>query len=324
MPEPDKKPPVSPILVIFLGILSVSTASIFIRFAQKDASSIVIAAYRLILSSLFLVPIAVHRHKPDLKILTRRDMAFGVLSGVFLASHFATWITSLEFTTVASSVVLVWTAPLWVAVLSPITIREPLRKPVLMGMIIAFIGGAIVALSDSCTINGLEINCPNLSQFVRGRAFLGNILALAGALTGAGYLLIGRDLRAKMSLIPYISVVYGIAALVLIGIMIGFGLSPFGYQPITYLWFILLAIFPQLLGHSSFNWALGYLPAAYVSVTFLGEPVGSALLAYLFLDEIPTLLKGFGAILILTGIYIASMKSQVARQSAIAETEQLA
>jgi drug/metabolite transporter (DMT)-like permease len=122
----------------------------------------------------------------------------------------------------------------------------------------------------------------------------------------AGYLLIGRRLRGGISLVPYIFVVYGIAAIVLIGLMFASGQSAIGYPPQTYVWLILLALVPQLMGHSSFNWALGYLSAAFVSITLLGEPIGSAVLAYILLDETPTILKIIGAILILAGIFVAS------------------
>lgn len=122
----------------------------------------------------------------------------------------------------------------------------------------------------------------------------------------AGYLLIGRRLRGGISLVPYIFVVYGIAAIVLIGLMFTSGQSAIGYPPQTYVWLILLALVPQLMGHSSFNWALGYLSAAFVSITLLGEPIGSAVLAYILLDETPTILKIIGAILILAGIFVAS------------------
>jgi drug/metabolite transporter (DMT)-like permease len=109
-----------------------------------------------------------------------------------------------------------------------------------------------------------------------------------------------------MSLIPYIFVVYGMAALALVLIMLSTGKRPFGYPPVAYGWFLLLALVPQLLGHSTFNWALRYLSAAYVSIALLGEPIGSTILAYFLLHEIPSGLKVFGAILILTGIYVAS------------------
>ena len=301
-------PPAVPVpFAILIAILAVSTASIFIRFAQREAPSLVIAALRLTFASLVLAPIALSRYRDELKKLTRTDLLLGLLSGVFLAIHFATWITSLEYTSVASSVVLVSTGPLWVALFSPIFLKESITKYVLIGMLLALLGGTIIGLSDSCRVsNGLE--CPPLSEFIKGKAFLGNFLALAGAWTVAGYLMIGRRLRGGMSLIPYIFVVYGIAAVILLGIMSFAGQSPYGYSPLFYVWILLLALVPQLIGHSTYNWALRYLPAALVSITTLGEPIGSAVLAYFILQEVPTLLTIIGGVLILTGIYISSRR----------------
>jgi drug/metabolite transporter (DMT)-like permease len=316
--DSQKRPPISPTLAITIGILAASTASIFIRFAQADdVSSLVIAAWRLSLASLILAPVALLRHRAELLEINRRGLLLALLSGTFLAIHFATWITSLEYTSVASSVVLVSTAPLWVAILAPITIREQVGRPVLIGMGLALVGVTVVGISDVCipplssaeTFNGFpSLACPPLSEFFGGTAFLGDLLALVGALTVAGYLLIGRSLRENMSLVPYIFVVYGMAALILVVIVLATGESPFGYSPQAYLWFLLLALIPQLLGHSTYNWALGYLPASFVSVTLLGEPISSAILAYFILDEVPTALMIFGAILILIGIYIASRR----------------
>ena len=286
------------------AILAVSTASIFIRLAQREAPSLVIAAFRLTFASLILAPIALTRHRAELRRLTRRELLLALLSGVFLALHFATWITSLEYTTVASSVVLVSTSPLWVALLAPLVLRERLTRPVLIGMLLALTGGVVIALSDACVWqNGLS--CPSLAEFVQGGAFFGNFLALAGAWMVAGYLLIGRRLRANMSLVPYIFVVYSIAAIALIVIMFAAGETPLGYPPMTYVWMLLLALVPQLIGHSTYNWALRYMPAALVAVTTLGEPIGSTILAYFLLREAPTWIKLGGAVMILVGIWLA-------------------
>jgi drug/metabolite transporter (DMT)-like permease len=135
---------------------------------------------------------------------------------------------------------------------------------------------------------------------------LGDLLALAGAMMAAGYIIIGRRLRVNITLLGYTFLVYGMAAVVLAAIMFGSGLSPFGYPSKVYVWFVLLALIPQLLGHSSFNWALRYLSAAYVSTMLLGEPIGSTVLAYFLLQETPGVLKIFGAILILGGIYVVA------------------
>jgi drug/metabolite transporter (DMT)-like permease len=304
--DSPKRSPVSPAIAILFGIMAVSTASIFIRFAQKEASSLVIAAWRLTVASLILIPVAASTHKRELTSLKRNELLLALLSGVFLALHFATWITSLQYTTVASSVVLVSTIPLWVALLSPFTIKEPIKQAVRIGLVLTLLGVVVVGISDSCSSSAGRLTCPSLSNFMHGRAFLGDLLAVCGAIAGAAYLLIGRKLRTKMSLVSYISLVYGMAAVVLIIIMFSARENPFGYSPQIYLWLVLLAVIPQLIGHSTFNWALGYLSAAYVSITLLGEPVGSTILAYFFLHEKPSLIKLIGGGLILAGIYIAS------------------
>ena len=308
--------------------MAVSTASIFIRYAQENAPSLVIAAYRLTLATLVMAPIAFFRHRAELRRLGRGALVWASLSGLFLALHFATWITSLEYTTVASSVVFVTTTPLWVALLAPLMLKESLARPVLMGMLVTLAGGVIIALSDSCSMTIGGLICPPLRQFIGGTAFVGDFLALIGAWAAAGYILIGRRLRAGMSLVVYIFVVYGMAAVSLLALALGAhfltptGLdtplrsNPFwGYPPITYLWFALLALIPQLLGHSTFNWALGYLSAAYVSITLLGEPIGSTILAYFLLGEKPTTVKIIGAILILFGIYTASRRESTRREA---------
>ena len=303
----NRQAPVSPILVLAFGILAVSTASIFIRYAQEYAPSLVIAAWRLTLAALILTPFALGTRRAELARLNRRQLSLACLSGFFLALHFATWISSLEYTTVASSVVLVSTVPLWVALLSPVVLKEPITRLVLAGMLLALAGGAIVGISDVCTWNSAGLTCPSLGEFFHGQAFLGDLLALVGAVTAAGYLLIGRRVRASVSILSYIFLVYGIAALVLIVFMFTARLPAFGYPPVAYVWFLALALFPQLIGHSTYNWALGYLSATYVSIALLGEPIGSTILAMILLKETPTPMKIAGAALILAGIYSASV-----------------
>ena len=292
-------------LALVAAILAVSTASIFIRFAQADVPSLVIAALRLTFATLMLAPLALTRHRDELKALTRTEIALAIVSGLFLTAHFATWITSLEYTTVASSAVFVSTGPLWVALLSPFLLNERLTRGAVVGLALALIGGAVVGLSDACSLhNGIQ--CTELGQILQGKVMWGNFLALAGAWAVTGYLILGRRLRAKISLIPYIFLVYGISALGLVVVMFLAGQSPLGYPLQAYVWIFLLALIPQIIGHSTFNWALGYLPAAFVAVTTLGEPVGSAILAFFFLQETPSMVMIAGGVLILFGIYLAS------------------
>ncbi len=291
-------------LAIFVAILAVSTASIFIRFAQRDAPSLAIAALRLAIASIILAPVAGTRYRGELRALTRREVALGAASGLFLGLHFATWITSLQYTTVASSVVLVSTGPLWVALLSPLFLNERLAPTALAGLALALVGGTIIALGGGCSWNG-GISCGDVGQALAGHNARGDLLALAGAWAVTGYLMIGRNLRANIDLVPYIFLVYGIAAVSLLLALWLLGIPVLGYQPITYVWLILLALIPQLVGHSTYNWALRFLPAAIVAVMTLGEPIGSAILAYFFLHEAPTIGVVAGGVLILAGIYVA-------------------
>jgi drug/metabolite transporter (DMT)-like permease len=301
-----KESKISPIIILFLGLMAVSTASVFIRLAQKEAPSIVVAAGRLGLASIILSPIAFWKVRKQINALDRKQWKLIILSGILLSIHFASWITSLEYTSIASSVVLVTTTPLWVALLSPILLREKLPKGIVLGLVAALFGGVVVGASEACIFSGGKLICTGLETFFTGRGMLGNFLALVGAWTAAAYLIIGRKVRGNMSLLTYIFPVYTSAAIALVIWTLISGYNFTGYSADTYLWIALLAILPQIVGHSSFNWALAYLPAAYVSIALLGEPVGTILLAILILNESPGLFEVIGGIIILTGIFQAT------------------
>lgn len=305
-PASESPPRFPPQIGLGLGLLGISAASILIRFAQKDGvASLAIAAYRLAIASLLLLPLALSRHRADLRALTRRHWLLAFLAGVFLGLHFGLWINSLAFTTVASSVVLTSTTPIFVALISAVAWREKLPRPLSVGMVAAMAGGVVVGLSDACGPRG----CPPLREFLQGQAFLGDALALASAVALAGYYSLGRSLRASMSLVPYSLLTYGAAAIVLSLVGLAVRVPVVGFAPRAYLWLVLLALVPQLVGYTALNWALKYLPATYVAVTVLGEPIGATLLAMVLLGEVPTLLKLFGSALILAGIVVASRRA---------------
>jgi len=293
-------------IALISATLAVSTSSIFIRFAQADgAPSLVIAALRLTFATLLITPLALTRYWDEIKRFTRTEILLGVFSGIFLAAHFATWITSLEYTSVASSVVFVGTGPLWVALLSPLLLKEHISERAVIGLTLAVIGGMVIGLADACVWDkGLV--CPALKDILQGRAMWGNFLALMGAWAVTGYLIIGRKLRAGTGLVPYIFLVYGIAAIFLILIMFISGNSPLGYKPQTYGWIFLLAAIPQLIGHTIYNWTLKYMTATLVAMTVLSEPIGSATLAFFILKETPPLMTLAGGVLILVGITLSS------------------
>lgn len=285
---------IRPLAGLSIGILAVSTAAIFIKLALREgAPFLIIAAYRLGFAALILAPLALTSYRQELRRLTQREWRLALLSGLFLGAHFATWILSLAYTSTASSVVLVTTSPLLVALASPWLLREHLTRQVWAGVLMATAGGVLIGWGDF----GLGPQ----------QAF-GDMLALAGSVCGAGYFLIGRRLRARLSLIAYIFVVYTTAAIVVIALSLA-ARQPFtGYQPQTFLWFLLLALLPQLIGHSSFNWALRYTSATLATVPVLAEPIGSTILAYFILGEGVTWWKLVGGALILVGILIVSWR----------------
>jgi drug/metabolite transporter (DMT)-like permease len=297
---------IAPGLGLLFAIITVSTSSIFIRFAQTGAPSLAIAAWRLTLASMILVPIAWIQKKEEIKRLNRKTIGLLILSGIFLCFHFASWISSLEYTSVASSVVLVTTSPLWVALLSPIVLHERLDKAVWIGLLVAITGSVIVGGGNACHLSAAGLDCSGFNNFLTGQALWGNFLALVGAWCVAGYLLIGRWVRPNISLLSYTGIVYGVAAVGLLIIAIGSGTRMTGFSPEIYLWFLLLAFVPQLLGHTTYNWALRYLSATHVSVGALGEPIAASFLAFVILKEAPTILEIMGGGLILLGIYLAA------------------
>lgn len=286
--------PILPYLVLFAGVLVVSASSILIRYTQAaGVPSLSIAAWRLALAALLLTPLAWARVGPELRALRRRDLLLGLASGAFLALHFASWISSLAYTSVASSVALVSTNPLWVGLASLLIFRERLGWRTLLGIGATLLGSVLIGLSDQ-----VSSSAPDPA--------LGNLLALVGAVTVSGYLLIGRDLRRRLSVLAYIYVVYSTAALVLVLWALLAGQQLVGFPPYVYLLLLALALGPQLLGHTAFNYALSALSATFIAVAILGEPIGSALLALLIFGERFAPLQLAGFVLLLAGIVIAS------------------
>ena len=251
-------------LVLAIGVISVSFAAIFIRLAE--APSLVIAAYRMGLASLVVIPLALARSRNELRRLSRQEVLLALASGAFLALHFGLWIASLSYTSVATSVIMVTTTPIFVAIVSYFIFHEKLGKQTGIGIAISVAGSALIGYGNW--------------KLGAGSLF-GGILALLGALAVVGYLIIGRRLMRSISLLSYISLAYGSAAVLLILASLAAGHSLTGYSNQTYLMLGLLALVPQLIGHSSVNWALRFISATLVTIAVLGEPVGATTLAFL-------------------------------------------
>jgi len=279
--------------VLFLGVAAASCAAILIRLC--DAPPLVIAAYRLSLASLLLAPAAIFlRVGAELQSLDARSRGLSVFSGIFLGLHFATWITSLSYTSVASSVVLVTTNPIFVGLASHLLLKEHVSRRMALGIGVSVLGAGVIGLGDMGS----------------GKApVVGDALALAGALLMSGYLLAGRKLRFRLSVLAYIFPTYAIAGIALILLGAVTRARFFGYSRETYLLFLLLALVPQLIGHSALNWALRHISSSMVAVALLGEPIGSTILAYFFLNEVPTLTRYIGSGLVLFGICLSALRT---------------
>ena len=248
---PDSARSINPFAVLAMGVVVVSFASILIRWASaKGVSSIAIAAWRLAFAALILAPVIGWRGRGEITVLGPRDRWLVIAAGTFLAAHFASWILSLEYTSVASSTVLVTTNPIWLALLSFWLFGERISRGVVAAIVLAIVGSTLIFLADAGT--------PNASGAAGGAPALGNLLAILGSLTMCGYLLLGRGLRARVGLISYIGVVYAVAAVVLLLVAIVSGAQLAGYSVSAWVMLLALAIGPQLIGHvrSTTRWRI--------------------------------------------------------------------
>lgn len=283
---------VSPYLVLGGGVLAVSTASTLIRLAQAEVSSLGVAAWRMTLATLMLALPALALCRTEWRTLGRREWLWLGAAGFFLAVHFAAWITSLALTTVAASVVLVTMNPLFVGLASWLILRERLQRATVFGIGLGIGGALLIALGDA--------HAEGTHRLV------GDALALLGALAASSYFLVGRHLRGRLSLLGYVFPVYGMAAVWLMLFAALNHVPLWHYSPRSWLWLVLMALGPQIVGHSSLNWALKHLTATFVTLAVLGEPLLSALLAWGILAETPPPLTLLGGACVLAGIVVGS------------------
>lgn len=303
--------PVSVYVMLGLGLTSFAFSSILVRLAQTEGiPSLFIASARLTLGAIILTPLVLMKYRANLAQMRRNDILLALTAGVFLALHFVSWVTSLEYTSVLISVVFVTSSPLWVALLEFIFLRSTLPKAVIIGLGIAIVGGLLIGFGGTFAGESLDTVVVD-----RQRELIGGALSLIGAITIAVYLIIARKLQQtrihegvsiKLHIIPYIWIVYGSAGIILLIWSLGAGIPVTGYSSQGYIWLIVMALFPQLLGHSSLNYAVGYLPATIVSMMTQLEPIGSAILAYFLFGELPFPVQIVGSVIIICGVMIAT------------------
>jgi len=302
-PVPSAPPRSFADLALAVGVAAVSSAAILVTLARhQGVPALSIAALRVTLASLVVLPVALLRNRRELLAIPGRDLGLAVLSGVFLALHFGFWTASLDSTSVMSSVVFVSTNPVFVALASAILFRERLGPGTVAGIAVAIAGGALVGFLDAAQSGSASTR--------------GDLLALAAAVCGSAYLLAGRTVRQRTSLPAYVGIVYPVAAVALLAAVAVTGTSLALDRPGGMLWVAALAAGPQLLGHTSYNYALRHVSATLVTVTLLAEPVGATLLAIPVLDQLPSWPRVAGGALILVGIFLAARAEGRSRKSA--------
>jgi len=276
------------------AVLALSFSSIFVtRLEQFEVPALVIAFYRMSIATAILLPAAVVLKRDEILALDRRDLGLLALGGFCLAIHFAAWITSLRYVSIATSIVLVNSHPLFVVIASYLFLGERPAGRSLVGTAVGLLGMAIISYDALFNVQ---------------LALKGDALALLGALAVVGYFIVGRKARARMSLLGYVTPLYAACSIFLLTLVLikGDRLAP--YSDSIWIFLVALAIVPTIVGHTVFNWALKHVRPTAISLAFLGEPVIASLLALIFFAQHPPATTLIGGGLVLTGVYLATSK----------------
>ena len=280
------------LFIALIGLVAVSHGVIFVRLAG-DAPALLIAMARVAIATAVIMPFGVMaaRNMKGLAAATlHRAVLLSLLAGLFLALHFASWITSLERISIAESTVLVSLTPMWVALIDLVSGRGMPTRGLLVAIAFCLLGTLILALDGAQRLDGDPV---------------GLALAVAGGLFMALYLVSGRRARTVLPTSSYATLCYGTAALLLAAAVFSLEIPATGYSPATYGALLALGLVSQVIGHTSYNWTLATLPPVFVAICLLGEPVLGALLGWLYLGETVTVAAIGAGILILTGVAIA-------------------
>lgn len=286
-------PPFNPYIAVVIGVISVSTSAVLVKLAGSAPAGI-IALYRLLFAVLIMAPYVYVKHREAFADISKKDWLLSILAGVFLAFHFILWFESLNYTSVASSVVLVTLQPIFAFIGTFLFFKERFSPGAIISLIIAVLGSIIISWGD------FQIS---------GMALFGDILALFGAVMITGYFLMGQRVRKRLALIPYTFVVYGISSVTLIVYNLAEGNAFFGYPSAHWWIFLGLAIFPTFFGHTLFNWALKWLSTATISMGIVLEPVGASILAYIILNEHITWSQWLGGTIVIFGLFLFIMST---------------
>ncbi|MFD1362001.1 DMT family transporter [Lentibacillus salinarum] len=296
-------PPFNPYIAVVIGVVSVSTSAVLVKLADQ-APAAIIANYRLLLAVMIMAPYVLIKNRSEFQFIQKRDWLLSALAGIFLAFHFIVWFESLNYTSVASSVVLVTLQPIFAFLGTYLFFQERFSYGAIISMVIALLGSLIISWGD------FQIS---------GIALFGDMLALLGAVLVTAYFLMGQRVRKRLSLMTYTFIVYGISSLTLILYNLIGGNPFFGYPVDHWLVFLGLAILPTFFGHTLFNWALKWVSTASISMGIVFEPVGASILAYFILGETITWSQWLGGSIVLFGLFLFIMSTTKKRNVTISE-----
>lgn len=296
-------PPLNPYIAIVIAVLAISTSAVLVKLAG-DAPAGIIAFYRLGFAVVMMLPIILFKYRNEFKKISRRDWILTALAGIFLAAHFIFWFESLNYTSVTSSVVLISLQPVFAFIGTYFIFGERFSIAAMISVVITLLGSLIIAWGD------FELG---------GLAFWGDILAILATIVVVGYLLVGQKLRRSLSLVTYTFIVYTSSVIVLLIYNLVIGNDFIGYSSDVWGWFLLLALVPTFLGHTVFNWALKWISTSNVSMAFVFEPVGAAILAYFVLGERVTSFHWLGGTVIVFGLFLFIMSTTKKRKVTISQ-----
>ncbi|MUH00018.1 EamA family transporter [Scytonema sp. UIC 10036] len=288
--------------LLFIGVVGISTAAIFVRLSTATTGldsigfSVFLAASRLTISSLIMIPLWKGISKVEIQ---RGAITYSLVAGICLACHYVTWFLSLSYTTIAASTTIVTSNPIWVCLFSWILFKEKSSRFTILGVAFALLGGLLIGYDGT------------LSEVQEKNQLLGYFLALISSWVYSIYFLAGYEAqRQGLSTAHYAVIVYGASALVLLPFPYFLKTGYIGYPLIVYFYLLLMAILSQVIGQTCLNWSLRWISPVIVTLAVMFEPIFSAILAYLFFREVPSLLVFIGGTILLFGVAIAAINSK--------------
>ena len=284
-----------PYIILGIGIMAGSTGPIFVRLAQAEGvPSAIVTAFRFLIASLLLTPLVLQNHMEEIRRLRRRDFAIIIAAGTIFSIQLTSNFEAFRHTSLLVAGVLVGSVPLWTALVERFIQRIRFHGAVWLGLFLALSGGILIAFSGSSAVVRPNENL-----------LLGGGLALFGAVLGAGYLIMGRSVRHRVSFLPFLWLVFIGGAVIASATALVSGLSFAGYSAEGYLWVALATLFPQLIAHGAFNYALAYIPATLIGMSGQMVSAISAVAAFFIFQELPAPLQIVGSLVIAVGVALA-------------------